>query len=290
MFQEEKINRMLPATALLIIFLVLAFLTSRNEFAIVGAVLFFTLLVSSIPPFEQKIKSFIKSFFFSIISLFSREKKRKSAEHKSPVHTPIYTYKKPVVVSMRKEELCGICLGTVKDGLEFIVCGCGKIYHKSCGTRVRECPNCKQSITKEMIFNDLKEDFIEGIKFQCPICNAFVDADAKDCECGAVFSENIGCAFRCPACDEIVGIDEISCKKCGLRFFDALNKCPECGASLDTNAVGCDCGAIFFIKEIKGFYCSECGTFQNSESMWCSGCGAIFIDEDDEKMEFQCTA
>jgi hypothetical protein len=284
--QEKKRNRTLLAITLLIIFLMIALLSSNNEFAIVGAVLFFTLVVSSIPPFEQKVKSFVKVFFSSIISPFTRRKEQKNTKHEAP----IYTYKKPIVVPMMRGVLCGICLGSIKDGLEVIVCNCGKIYHKSCVTRVGECPNCEQLITKEMIVNDLKEGFIEEIKFQCPICNAFVDIDAEKCECGAVFSENLGCAFRCPACDEVVDIDEISCKNCGLGFFGAANKCPICGAGLDADAARCDCGARFSIKEIKGFYCPECGIFQNSESIWCSGCGAVFFDVEDEKQKAQISA
>ncbi len=40
------------------------------------------------------------------------------------------------------EEKCGICKGKIQEGLEMIVCECGGTYHRSCGERKGECPEC----------------------------------------------------------------------------------------------------------------------------------------------------
>ncbi|MDP6156645.1 MAG: RING finger protein [Candidatus Thermoplasmatota archaeon] len=47
----------------------------------------------------------------------------------------------PVIVP-GKISRCKICLGVIKKPSMLYECGCGRKYHKSCITRVEECPSC----------------------------------------------------------------------------------------------------------------------------------------------------
>ena len=47
----------------------------------------------------------------------------------------------PVIVP-GKISRCKICLGVIKNVAQLYECGCGRKYHKSCITRVEECPSC----------------------------------------------------------------------------------------------------------------------------------------------------
>lgn len=60
----------------------------------------------------------------------------------------------------------------------------------------------------------------ERVRFQCPVCARFVDGEATQCKCGAIFDDlrdPIG--YECPVCGKRVASDQRSCR-CGARFSD----------------------------------------------------------------------
>jgi Cdc6-like AAA superfamily ATPase len=50
--------------------------------------------------------------------------------------------RKPKLVVLDESKTCNVCLGTIKTGLNVVVCRCGKYYHDSCADRVKFCPIC----------------------------------------------------------------------------------------------------------------------------------------------------
>ena len=53
------------------------------------------------------------------------------------------------VMKADKEYKCGICHGKIKEGMDMIRCQCGATYHKPCGERNKECPECHTSFVKK---------------------------------------------------------------------------------------------------------------------------------------------
>ncbi|MFQ6128753.1 MAG: hypothetical protein ACE5QW_07625 [Thermoplasmata archaeon] len=143
----------------------------------------------------------------------------------------------------------------------------------------------------EETFRELKEKLeseLEAVRYQCPCCGQFVGEEDESCECGAIFSEEeIGDALLCPECGSIVPKDAPFCESCGVRFLeDGIFICPICLRELDFDSKSCECGAKFSDEAILGFYCPQCGEFQNQESDRCTFCGVHYVEESD--ILYQC--
>ncbi len=50
------------------------------------------------------------------------------------------------VIAAEEARRCTICLGKFKEGASIVECTCGAVFHKSCATRVKECPECGRKI------------------------------------------------------------------------------------------------------------------------------------------------
>lgn len=64
------------------------------------------------------------------------------------------------IIKATGEEKCSVCKGDIKEGLDVIVCDCGTTYHKLCGERKGECPECGLEFT----FDEEKKEEKEGKK------------------------------------------------------------------------------------------------------------------------------
>ena len=51
-----------------------------------------------------------------------------------------------LVVEAQEENRCLICLGKFKDETKSVKCDCGAMFHKSCASRVKECPECGKKL------------------------------------------------------------------------------------------------------------------------------------------------
>jgi len=51
------------------------------------------------------------------------------------------------IIDATGNEKCGICKGEIKKGLDVIICDCESPYHKLCGERKGECPECGLDFT-----------------------------------------------------------------------------------------------------------------------------------------------
>jgi hypothetical protein len=51
-----------------------------------------------------------------------------------------------LVVEVQEENRCLICLGKFKDETKSVRCDCGATFHKSCASRVKECPECGKKL------------------------------------------------------------------------------------------------------------------------------------------------
>ena len=143
-----------------------------------------------------------------------------------------HTWKKPVLAltGTKPDRICAICLGKMDVGTIMTFCNCGKLFHLDCISELGECPLCnfKVVIRKEppvqinqLEFNDteeiLEQDIMEII-YQCPACDSYVSADSDKCACGAIFdivSEDI---YLCPGCGNEVERNSIKCLKCDMLF------------------------------------------------------------------------
>jgi len=55
--------------------------------------------------------------------------------------------KKEITIASSKEEArCTVCFGKFKPNSEIVKCECGAMFHKSCATRVKVCPNCGRKL------------------------------------------------------------------------------------------------------------------------------------------------
>ncbi len=55
--------------------------------------------------------------------------------------------KKEITIASSKEEArCTVCFGKFKPNSEIMKCECGAMFHKSCATRVKVCPNCGRKL------------------------------------------------------------------------------------------------------------------------------------------------
>ncbi|MDD1767375.1 MAG: hypothetical protein LUQ27_02245 [Methanomassiliicoccales archaeon] len=186
-----------------------------------------------------------------------------------------------------KPLICQICLGRVKQGMEYVKCGCGKVFHMTCISRTGFCPYCESQFTTSDGTDPLENGFLTlrapvserkestsaGTKVNyilCPLCGANIPAGAESCECGAIFVEEGG-SFRCPECGASVSEDESECPKCG-EHFDHLDTqtCPLCGRILPKGEELCECGAVI------GNRCPECGRELGPGESTCKKCGSVF--------------
>jgi hypothetical protein len=186
-----------------------------------------------------------------------------------------------------KPLICQICLGRVKQGMEYVKCGCGKVFHTICISRTGFCPYCQSQYTtmngtdpSENGFlrlcapsGEKKDPAIAGTKVNyilCPLCGANIPAGIESCKCGAIFVEEGG-NFRCPECDAILSEDDSECSNCG-EYFDHLETqtCPLCGRIFPKGEDVCECGAVI------GNTCPECGHELVPGESTCEGCGSVF--------------
>lgn len=130
----------------------------------------------------------------------------------------------------RLDRLCAVCLGRLEPGSVITFCDCGKFFHVDCITRVGPCPLCGYTIgwgiLSELASQEGPADKeLEGyeadlteIVYQCPICDAYVQADAETCACGAVFDSHDAETFLCPSCGAEVDEHAQECHDCGMTY------------------------------------------------------------------------
>ncbi|MDD1746774.1 MAG: double zinc ribbon domain-containing protein [Methanomassiliicoccales archaeon] len=187
-----------------------------------------------------------------------------------------------------KPVVCQICLGRVKEGLEYAKCPCGKVFHTICLTRTGFCPYCnlqyeEGSLDPEIIVRpkitpqeaarrkaDVRMLWEPTARRACPICGSELPADGNECECGAIVVEE-GESFNCPSCGTMVPADRMSCPAC-KESFEAVSgpQCPVCGRLLRPGEEVCQCGGL------AGEECPECGSPLGPEDELCPSCGTAF--------------
>lgn len=182
-----------------------------------------------------------------------------------------------------RQKTCQICLGIIKDDLEYATCNCGKVFHMACIRRTGFCPYCLNeyepnsqnwSINSSRIRIAQTSDASRQSKlrntFICPICGTLNSYSSNSCKCGAIFVRE-GETFQCPTCGSFLDEHANRCDKCGERFegYD-LEFCRLCGGMLNINGVCVECGAI------SGEKCPVCGSALGIEDTICSNCGTAF--------------
>jgi len=181
--------------------------------------------------------------------------------------------------------VCQICLGRVKEGLEYARCSCGKVFHPVCLVRTGTCPYCgavysEGSLGEEHMVRPKQPEMRKppGISLTwqgdtdhlCPICGAELPEGSGECACGAVIVEE-GQEFDCPSCGTRVPADQNACPLCHERFdLISSRTCEVCGAAMSEDALVCNCGALI------GERCPECGSPLESDDLFCARCGAAF--------------
>jgi hypothetical protein len=184
--------------------------------------------------------------------------------------------------------VCQICLGRVKEGLEYAKCTCGKEFHTVCLTRTGFCPYCNQAyeekdldpgiIVKPKISPqelarkraDIRMLWEPAERRACPICGSVLPEGGNECECGAIVVEE-GESFDCPRCGTEVPPDRMSCSAC-KESFEAVDapQCQVCGRLLQPGKDICECGGL------AGDDCPECGTSLAPDDERCPTCGTSF--------------
>ena len=87
--------------------------------------------------------------------------------------------------------VCQICMGRVKPGLNVAKCECGKSFHDICLERTGFCPYCHRTYDAPSVAAISKKRESPKIeKVPCPSCGQMILAEARGCECGAVFVED----------------------------------------------------------------------------------------------------
>ncbi len=183
--------------------------------------------------------------------------------------------------------VCQICLGRVKEGLEYAKCSCGKEFHPICLTRTGFCPYCDREYAEK----DLDPTIIvkpritlqemarrradirmlwEPAERACPVCGSPLPEGGSECECGAIVVDE-GQSFKCPSCGTDVPPDRMSCPVC-KESFEAVDEpqCQICGRLLRPGEEVCECGGL------AGDECPECGAALAPDDESCPTCGAAF--------------
>ena len=194
-----------------------------------------------------------------------------------------------VVVSGPKVKpvVCQICLGRVKDGLEYAKCSCGKVFHPVCLLRTGACPYCgtayfAETLTEERMVRPRPPDRSKTSRAAvsmiweastnrlCPLCGEGLPSGVDECACGALVVEE-GQEFDCPSCGTRVPADRADCPNCRERFdLYASRVCPICGRTIPEDALVCECGAL--LEE----NCPECGASLGENDIFCAQCGTAF--------------
>jgi len=186
-----------------------------------------------------------------------------------------------------KPVICQICLGRVKEGLEYARCSCGKEFHPTCLMRTSSCPYCGASysegtLSEERIVRPRTPERQKAASAaismiweskegrSCPLCGAELLQGTNECACGAIIVDE-GEDFDCPSCGTRVPADRIECPICRERFdVQSSGSCPVCGKPVVPGSATCECGALL------GETCPECGTSLGREDSFCGRCGASF--------------
>jgi hypothetical protein len=186
-----------------------------------------------------------------------------------------------------KPVVCQICLGRVKEGLEYAKCTCGKDFHTVCLTRTGFCPYCDHAYEKDLgpgiIIKpkvsaqelarrkaDIRMLWEPSERRACPMCGAMLPDGGNECECGAIVVEE-GETFNCPRCGTEVPPNMMSCPEC-KESFEAIGEpqCQVCGRLLEQGQDVCECGGL------AGDECPECGTSLAQDDGCCPTCGTSF--------------
>jgi hypothetical protein len=182
--------------------------------------------------------------------------------------------------------VCQICLGRVKEGLEYAKCTCGKDFHPVCLTRTGFCPYCNhvhEDLDPNIIVKpraptqeparrraDVRMLWEPTARRACPVCGSMLPEGRNECECGAIIVEE-GQSFSCPRCGCDVPPERMSCPSCKESFEVVEDpQCPVCGRLLKEGEGVCECGGL------QGDECPECGMSLGPEDDVCPGCGTAF--------------
>lgn len=182
-----------------------------------------------------------------------------------------------------KPLVCQICLGRIKEGLEYATCQCGKTFHTTCIWRTAFCPYCEEPYSSTSGAWKISDGRPRGNQgrgakragerrstLSCPVCGATLHEESEACGCGAIFVREGG-TFSCPRCGIEVLESEERCPGCGEKFDRyEFNICPLCGKVIGEKDEFCECGAVF------GNLCPECGHDLTPSESICSHCGTVF--------------
>lgn len=186
-----------------------------------------------------------------------------------------------------KPIVCQICIGRIKEGLEYAKCGCGKTFHITCLARTAFCPYCnetfKDGVPEENIVRPAPSTELNGrkkpevrmlwepaIRKSCPVCGREMDENGGECVCGAIIIDDDE-VFECPSCGTEVPANMMQCPGCRERF-DLVEEpiCPICGLLVSSQDGVCDCGGLAKDE------CPQCGASLAPEDTKCPSCGTIF--------------
>jgi hypothetical protein len=182
-----------------------------------------------------------------------------------------------------KPIVCQICLGQVKEGLQYAKCSCGKVFHPVCLVRTTFCPYCRKACDSTMLDGmlltvpvvsrsrpNISMRWESEVRRSCPLCGKKLPDGSNECSCGAIVVEE-GEAFTCPSCGAEVPPTRTECQYCRERF-DVITSpvCPVCGRLVEEGRGACECGAVL------GVTCPECGSELGPDDSACGRCGTIF--------------
>jgi hypothetical protein len=183
--------------------------------------------------------------------------------------------------------VCQICLGRLKEGMEYAKCPCGKTFHITCLVRTGFCPYCDRHYEEGSLGQDLivKPKLTAGeaarrkaevrvlwepTERHCPVCGNDLPEGGGECDCGTIVVEE-GETFACPSCGTEVPPDSMSCPGC-RESFEVVETplCPICGRLVTSEDGLCECGALATDE------CPECGTPLEADDLFCPICGTVF--------------
>jgi hypothetical protein len=183
-----------------------------------------------------------------------------------------------------KPVICQICLGRVKEGMEYGRCSCGKTFHPMCLSRTGFCPYCDRAYEGELPEGlmvrpqpvagrrraEVRMIWEPAGRRACPMCGEELEEGRAECSCGAIVIEE-GEVFDCPSCGTEVPPHMMQCPGCRERF-DSVEEpqCPICGRLVTSEDGVCECGGLAVDE------CPECGAPLGPEDAACASCGTAF--------------